>query len=125
MPAIFDLKLRMTSDSIYTDLVVLPDGVVVGISMLSRKQAEMCVISYALPIHGGHLWFSAHPDWYSRLVELLSLLSSRNIGLFVKEMGTDEHGKHAFVIVSRRVMIKLHHANMFHTTSPMHRWVVQ
>jgi len=65
MAVIFDSPLTHTSDSIHTSLVVLPDtenmGIAVGISLLSRIQAEINIISYALPVHGGHLWFPTYP----------------------------------------------------------------
>jgi len=54
--AIFDFMLRMTSDSIYNSLVVMPDsenmGIAVEILLLSGKQF---VILFALPVHGSHL----------------------------------------------------------------------
>ena len=59
MAAISDLQRTKTSDSIQTSLIVLPDpenmGIAVGISLLSRLRAEIYVISYLLPVNGGHL----------------------------------------------------------------------
>ena len=37
-------------------------GVAVGISLLPCIQAEIFVIVYVLPVNGGHLWFTSHPD---------------------------------------------------------------
>jgi len=49
------------SDSLRSSLVVSPYlenmGIVVGISFLSCIEAEICVISYLLPVNGSHLWF--------------------------------------------------------------------
>jgi len=37
-------------------------GIAVRISLLSRVQAEIYVISYPLPVLGRHRWFFTHPD---------------------------------------------------------------
>ena len=73
MAAIFDLQHTQTSDSIHTGLIMLPDpenmgisnellfyhsnslGIAVRIPLLSRIRAEIYVISYLLPVNGGHL----------------------------------------------------------------------
>jgi len=59
---------------------------VTGISLLSCVQAELHVISYALPVTGRHLWFLIHPDkrhcldqssrdaWHRNIAVVMSLL---------------------------------------------------
>jgi len=45
---------------------MMPDpenmGIAVGISLVSRVQTEIYVISYVLPVYGRRLWFPTHPD---------------------------------------------------------------
>ena len=58
MAAIFDLTLTPMSERVYTSPTELLDpddvGVAFGISSLSNIAAEICVISYVLPVYGGH-----------------------------------------------------------------------
>ena len=66
MAAIFELPVTLTSQSIHTSLTVLldPDGVRVaaGISLLSHLQAKIYDIACILPVNGGYLCFTSHPD---------------------------------------------------------------
>jgi len=66
MAAIFDFMLHMNSDSTSTSQGVLPDlknsDIVVEMSLISRIQAEIYVLSYALPVHGGHFWFVTYAE---------------------------------------------------------------
>ena len=58
---LFDSPLTLTLDSICISPVVLPEpenmDMVVSISFLSCIQAEICVMSFLLPVTGRHLWF--------------------------------------------------------------------
>ena len=66
MAAIFDLPVTMTSESLYYSPTVLLDpenlGVIVGISLLSHFEAEIYDIAFVVPVNGGHLLFTSHPD---------------------------------------------------------------
>jgi len=66
MTAIFDLPPTLTWESIYTNPDVFLDpenvGVAVGIVLLSCVLASTYVITYSLPVIGGHLWFTTNPD---------------------------------------------------------------
>ena len=66
MAAIFDLPVIPTSESIHNSPTVLLDPenveVAVGISLISYMQADLYVVAYVLPVDGGHLWFTSHPD---------------------------------------------------------------
>jgi len=59
MAAIFDFSLLRTSDSLRGSLVVSTDleniGTAVGMPLLSCIEAEICVISYLLPVNGSHV----------------------------------------------------------------------
>jgi len=63
LAAIFDFSLTPKHGSVQISPVALLDieniGIAVGISLLSRIQAE---ISYPLPVTGRHLWYITHPD---------------------------------------------------------------
>ena len=37
-------------------------GVAVEMSLLSYTQAEIWDLAYALPVNGGHVWFTSHSD---------------------------------------------------------------
>ena len=66
MAAIFDSPVTPTSERIYASLTLLLDpeivGVAVGILLLSCKQASIYVTVCALPVYGGHIRFTSHPD---------------------------------------------------------------
>ena len=66
MAAMFDLAVTPTSESNYTSPAVLRDPenieVAVGILLTSCIQAEIYDIAYALPVNGGHVWFTSHAD---------------------------------------------------------------
>jgi len=59
MAASFDFSQIQTSVILMSTLVVLPDlenmGIAVGISFISCIEAEICVISYLLPVNVSHL----------------------------------------------------------------------
>jgi hypothetical protein len=58
MAAMLDLSVTPMSESIQTNLIVLPNpenvGVAVGISLLSHIQAKINVTAYVLPVNDGH-----------------------------------------------------------------------
>jgi len=66
LAAIIDLSLTPTHGSAYNSPIVLLDidniGIIVGISLLSRIQAEKYAIPYSLPVTGHHLWCITYPD---------------------------------------------------------------
>jgi len=66
MSAIFDFSSFQTWDIIRSTLIGLPDlenmGIAVGIQLLSCIEAEICVISYLLPVNGSHLWYLTDPN---------------------------------------------------------------
>jgi len=66
MAAMFDFFLIRTSYSLRSSLVVSTDlenwGTAVGIPLPSCIEAEICVISYLLPVNGSHLWFHTDPN---------------------------------------------------------------
>jgi len=59
MSAIFDFSFFQTWDIIRSSLIRLPDlkniGIAVEIPLLLCIEAEICVISYLLPVNGSHL----------------------------------------------------------------------
>ena len=66
MAAIFDFQQTQTSDTLQICLSVLADpqnmGIAIGISLLSCIETEEYVIAYVLPVNGGHVWITSHPD---------------------------------------------------------------
>ena len=64
--AIFDSSQIHTTNCLCTSPVLLPDpknmGIAVGMSLLSCIEAEICIISYLLPVDGCHLRFPTYPD---------------------------------------------------------------
>ena len=66
MAAISDIPVTPMSESMHISSIVLLDaenvGVAVGISLLSRIQAEIHIMSLVLPVTGRHLWFNTYPD---------------------------------------------------------------
>ena len=87
--AIFDSSQIQTSGSLYCSLVVQPNhkniGIAVGIPLLSHIPAEICVISYILPVTGSHLWFLTNPHVGQSLLQssLVVLPDLENIGIAV------------------------------------------
>jgi len=88
MAAIFDFSLIRTSDSLRSSLVVSTDlentGIAVGILLLSCIEAEICVISYLLPVNGSHLWFITDPNiFHSYEYSIVVLPDLENMGIAV------------------------------------------
>ena len=85
--AIFDLPVTSTSKRIHTSPIVLLDpenvGVGFGISLLSCIQAEIYDIAYVLPVNGGHVWFTSHPD-VEEYISPTVLLDPENEGVVVE-----------------------------------------
>ena len=66
MATIVDFPVALTSDIIHNSPTVLLDpenvGVADGISLLCHTEAKIYDIAYKLPVNGGHLRFTSHPD---------------------------------------------------------------
>jgi len=66
MAAIFDFQHIQTSNSVLTNLYVLPDpanvGIAVEIMLLSIIWADIYVIFLLRPVNDRHLWFQTYPD---------------------------------------------------------------
>jgi len=64
MVAMFDSPLSLTAESIRNSTIVVHEleDRAIGILLPSGIQAALYVISYALPVHSGHLRFVTYAD---------------------------------------------------------------